>query len=233
MTAGLAFPSLACVDTDRRWDCPDADGLADLVTGDGNLRVWQRRLPEPFRAWVESVDPDRLADLDAAGPIPDALAQLDAQIAALPGPAAATGWWRVDVRRLVAAWARASRSAAVHIQIEVVRGDQCRKFHTDLVRMRLLCTYRGPGTEWLPDAAVRRNRLGAQGGNGDIVADPAAVRRAGTGDALLFLGDLHDPWRPGLVHRSPPIAGTGAVRVLLRIDASGACGCGRPHGNMP
>ena len=33
----------------------------------------------------------------------------------------------------------------------------CRRFHTDVNELRLLCTYSGPATLWLPEAAADRD----------------------------------------------------------------------------
>jgi Protein of unknown function (DUF1826) len=213
--------------------CAGPDDLLLLPRSGTNLALWPRALPAPVAAWLADLDPDDLPPLTAEGDLAAVARALAMGIAALPGPAAAKAWWCDDVGILVHRWGAAARSAAAQAQIEVVRDDQCRKFHTDMVAMRLLCTYRGPGTEWVPDDAVRRNRLGGHGENRDIVRDAGAIRRLGTGDVALFLGDVHDPHRPGLVHRSPPLAGTGAVRILLRIDRPGACGCGVPHVHHP
>jgi hypothetical protein len=40
-----------------------------------------------------------------------------------------------------------------------IHQNMCRKFHTDVVDLRLLCTYSGPGTLWLTEDNVNRKWL--------------------------------------------------------------------------
>ena len=48
----------------------------------------------------------------------------------------------------------------IHAGLSVQRTDGCRKIHTDFVSLRLLCTYAGPGTDWLPNEDLVREHLG-------------------------------------------------------------------------
>lgn len=128
-------------------------------------------------------------------------------------------WLCADIERLVTRLAAFSNSDRLRVFFGAVRGDQCRKFHVDYLRYRLITTYVGPGTEWLPEEAVQRAALEpslehAHHANEKIVKNPAAVRRALAGDVLVMKGERA---RPGaaLVHRSPPIQGTGKARVVL------------------
>lgn len=48
---------------------------------------------------------------------------------------------------------------AVTLRLETLHDDGCRRFHVDRVHLRLLCTYLGPGTEWLTEDQVDREAL--------------------------------------------------------------------------
>lgn len=41
------------------------------------------------------------------------------------------------------------RHAHVRLRLEALTHDGCKKWHADHIGLRLLCTYHGPGTEWL------------------------------------------------------------------------------------
>jgi hypothetical protein len=85
-----------------------------------------------------------------------------------------------------------------------VTTNACRKFHVDAMAARLICTYRGTGTQY------------GQSRNGD---DPKRVFTVPTGSAVLLRGSLWPSNRDcGLVHRSPPIEGTGETRLVLVLD---------------
>jgi hypothetical protein len=96
----------------------------------------------------------------------------------------------------------------------------------DYVRYRLITTYVGPGTEWVPEEAVRREALDHPtdcpcDANKEIVRDPSAIRHAVPGEVIVMKGALH-PGRRGAIHRSPAIEGTGRVRVLLIASTVGS-----------
>ena len=115
----------------------------------------------------------------------------------------------------------------MHVTIETLYGESCRKWHTDRVGLRMLATFLGPGT-WLADpVGVDRGWLGSveldlDETNRRIVFDPDCVVEAGPGDVILCKRDLFGSEKGnGLVHRSPPSGGAGFRRLLLRIDERG------------
>jgi hypothetical protein len=105
-----------------------------------------------------------------------------------------------DVATLARLYGRILDRRVVRLRLETVTGDACSHFHVDRVRVRLLTTFLGPGTEWL-----------------DIAADGAdCIRRFERFAVGLLKGSL--PGSRGCAHRSPPIAGTGRHRLLLCIE---------------
>lgn len=102
---------------------------------------------------------------------------------------------------------------ALRLRLEAIDDDGCCRFHTDNVRHRLVCTYRGPGTEWIDPKAAANAEAG-------VPIDADSIRQLERGAiALMRGGKGASADRPGLVHRSPRIAGTGTVRLLLAIEA--------------
>ncbi|WP_273249027.1 DUF1826 domain-containing protein [Sediminimonas qiaohouensis] len=78
-------------------------------------------------------------------------------------------------------------------------------FLSDNVPARLLCTYRGEGTEY---------------GKTCNDGEHEQINRMKSGWVGLFRGATWLGDAPcGLTHRSPPIAGRGETRLLLVIDA--------------
>ena len=138
-------------------------------------------------------------------------------------PVAARAWVHDDLTDLLERLGSLAAAPRLRVWFGPVRGDQCRKFHVDYVRYRLVTTYVGPGTEWVPPGAVARAALEHPpdcpcDANRAIVPDGAAVQHAAIGDVLVMKGALHPDGR-GVVHRSPPIAGTGVTRVVLIASA--------------
>lgn len=106
-----------------------------------------------------------------------------------------------DIHDLVRRFAELISKATVRLRLEAVDGDACRKFHADYTDLRLVTTYAGPGTD------IRNTS-----------AEDAPVTRIPTGHVALFKGKLFPGEPPVLLHRSPPIEGTGDRRVVLVLD---------------
>ena len=122
-----------------------------------------------------------------------------------------------DILRLTKLFEATTKSGKVKLQLEIVTTDMCRLFHVDHYRQRLLCTYFGPGTEWLDHSNVERSALGG-GDNNRIVRDANAINRANTFDVLFLKGKKYGEGELAVVHRSPPIMHQNKTRVLLKID---------------
>lgn len=122
-----------------------------------------------------------------------------------------------DIVRLCTLFARSKVSTKMKIQIEIVKTNKCRIFHEDFYRRRLLCTYMGPGTEWLDHSNVNRSALG-KGCNSNIVKDFTKINRAKEFEVVLLKGAKCGQGEISVVHRSPPIEKEKLTRVLLKID---------------
>jgi hypothetical protein len=122
-----------------------------------------------------------------------------------------------DVVRLSELFIKKTISKRFRLQIEIIKTDMCRLFHVDNNRQRLLCTYLGPGTEWLENANANRRGLG-KGCNNGVVKDFDKINRAKNFSVLLLKGKKYAKSDVSVIHRSPPISGKGITRVLLKID---------------
>ena len=111
----------------------------------------------------------------------------------------------------------ATKSKHIRLQLEVFDTDMCRLFHEDKIRQRLLCTYLGPGTEWLDHSNVLRDGL-RKGCNDNIVIDYQKVNKAQPFQVILLKGSLYGHDELGVVHRSPPIEKDRLTRVLFKVD---------------
>ncbi|MFN4275430.1 MAG: DUF1826 domain-containing protein [Ferrovibrio sp.] len=147
----------------------------------------------------------------------------------IPMALAGTGWGcetrlkplANDVIRAVQIFARLTGDYRLHVDLSVIRTDACRYFHVDNVGLRLLCSYAGPGTEWLDNANVVRAALGL-GDNKAVLRDPARIHHMPTGLIGILKGERY-PGNDGngIVHRSAPILRCAGRRLLLRIDQPG------------
>lgn len=124
-----------------------------------------------------------------------------------------------DIASIAEAIAFLFDTDTVGIRLRLLTAAMCPRFHCDNLPVRLVTTYVGPGSEWLPESAINRAGLGAPAPDRpEINSDPAAIQRLQPGDIALLKGS---GWvgceEHGLVHRSPAL-GAGQKRLLLTID---------------
>lgn len=181
----------------------DAIGGLGLVIIDGEP-------PPGIDDAIDVLAVENLPNFRLEGPVALAAGWLDT-LSQTPGLLTAQAWIVADVASQARRFAEITGSLQLGLKLEVVRDNACRKLHHDYVAHRLVCTYRGPGTQWLA-----REHEPALGDEREIVADHwlAPVPRFA---AALFAGVLLPGARP-ILHRSPPIAGSGEVRLVLTIN---------------
>jgi hypothetical protein len=102
---------------------------------------------------------------------------------------------------------------AVGLRLARVGRVMCPGWHVDRVSIRLVCTYQGPGTQWLDDQDVdRRDFQSRQRGEGVFI-------QAIPGEVTLLKGAL---WQGndafGAVHRSPGLGSPASLRTLVTLD---------------
>jgi hypothetical protein len=173
---------------------PCAETLAAIRERGVALAIWRRTLAPALAAAVAGWAGERrrltLRPDDAA-----------AFTSGLPPPLA------VDIAQLVRRYAEIGGWREVEARLDVSSGVPCPRFHVDRVQSRLLCTYRGRGTQWL-----------AAPGDPAASAVDAGIEELSAGDVAILKGSIHADGTPGMPHRSPPWTAEDGPRVLLVID---------------
>jgi hypothetical protein len=159
---------------------------------------------------IDALAPESLPNFRLEGPVALVMAWLNI-VVATPGLLPEQAWIVGDVARQARRFADLTGSTHVALKLEVVRDNACRKLHHDYVAHRLVCTYRGPGTQWLG-----RDHEVALADEREVVPDHwlTAIPRFAS---AVFAGVLLPGARP-ILHRSPPIAGTDTIRLVLTIN---------------
>ncbi len=111
----------------------------------------------------------------------------------------------------------------VGMRLKVLDKAMCPKFHVDKVPCRLVTTYQGTATQWLPHELVDQTKLG-WGCNGlpdnesGLYQSESDIQRLDCGDVALLKGTLWEGnENAGLVHRSPELI-TNEKRLILTLD---------------
>ncbi|MEO9652744.1 MAG: DUF1826 domain-containing protein [Roseobacter sp.] len=180
-------------------------GLSSIEHPGCAAAIWQRQPSDRFQAWIDGLRPETL---------PKARITLrpDMVRAAMINLVEASGIQDCDERTMLAddvaamglIFANVLRVPYLRLRLETVSTNACQKFHVDTVTARLICTYRGSGTQY---------------GISTDGAEPGSIYNIPTGSPVILRGTL---WpnapRTGLFHRSPPIEGTGETRLVLVLD---------------
>jgi hypothetical protein len=179
-----------------------------------NAAVWERTLPSWVSAGLSEWAQRGSSSFDAVVDVPRVPEGLTR---GLSGRLAA--WLEADVSSLLALAAELTGARRAKVAWSSEHGERCPKFHVDYVLCRLICTYVGPGTLWLPDDAVDRAALEHAldcpcDSAPPVLSDPARVRQAGPGHVLALKG-VHAGSPQGAVHKSPPVAPGDARAVLV------------------
>ena len=164
--------------------------------------------------WLETLPEAQLPLCQMELQPADTLARLQAAFDASGTPSGAMQQALLhDINLLVGHFADIVGCASVRLRLDAITNDACRRWHRDCVPLRLVTTYRGPGTEWLQPA---------QGAAAMAQPDEnmPGSEQLGPFDVALFkgcgwTGVAHDS---GIVHRSPRIAGLGVTRLVLVLN---------------
>lgn len=191
--------------------CETSSGLAAISKPGTELVIWQRDLPASFRDWLDRIDARNLPDLRVLIAPRDLRRALEPLLDDCDMPSGNMRDLLVeDVHELVRGFAHITGSELVDARLERVSHDACWRFHRDNVEARLLTTYRGPATEWVQpayaDQALREQKQ-----------FEGPLERFGLYDVAIFKG-RRAGLGSGIVHRSPPIEGTGHTRLILCLN---------------
>jgi len=196
----------------------ESEILRQILDPDVNLSLWQRPDRADISQELSALAPSDLPDVRCS----TSLETFDDDVSMLLeeqgfDPSAFPNW-RADLLSLADYYFSVSGRREVTLRLQTTNKNGCRRFHVDHTNLRLLCTYRGPGTEWLADEQVDRSALGAGVPNSDIIrfGEPAQF-------APFWVGIMKGKAYPGnsahgLVHRSPQVELCGRMRVLFCLD---------------
>lgn len=181
------------------------DGLSSLHRPGCAATIWRRQPLAGFQSWLNAVDPECLPRARVtlqANQVRNAVHQI-CETCGTPDCGKRTRLIE-DIAALANIFSGLMDTTHIRLRLDVVTNNLCGMFHVDAVTARLICTYRGPGTQY---------------GVSTDGAEPKRVFSVPTGSPILLKGTRWADGPPsGLLHRSPPIMGTGETRLLLVLD---------------
>nr|WP_087017358.1 DUF1826 domain-containing protein [Thaumasiovibrio subtropicus] len=191
--------------------------LCDIYEDDANIAIWHRDLSDSLQRQV--------SDFIAAYPTFQTSMTVSPQSAhasvqeALKS--AAYSELSASIAELVDMFCCLFELKRVGLRLTVLSQAMCPRFHVDKVPCRLVTTFQGIATEWLPHSHVDRSQLGAIGkidSESGLYANAKDIQQLTAGDVALLKGELWEGNESaGLVHRSPAV-NDGDMRLLLTLD---------------
>ena len=167
--------------------------------------IWRRHPLPSFQSWIDALEPEQLPQARVILR-PEDVREATRKICDSSGMPETSERKRLidDTAALADIFAELMRAKYLRLRFDVVTTNACRKFHIDAMTARLVCTYRGTGTQY---------------GISTDGAEPRHIFTVPTGVPILLRGTLWPQHPPsGLLHRSPPIEGTGETRAVLVLD---------------
>lgn len=184
------------------------EGLAAIHRNGCPAIIWRRQAADHFRNWIDGLDPDRLPTSRVILR-PDAVQEAVEHICRLAGtpPCEERACLAGDIAALAFVFADIMQSEFLQLRLDIVKTVFHQERYVDGVTARLVCTYRGPGTQY--------------GLSSDGHSRPSFLSVPTC--APIILRGTEWPVSPqcDFLHRSPPLEGTGKTRLVLALDPVG------------
>jgi len=192
----------------------DTKDLQDIHLKSKNIAIYQRDI-KFLKKELKQIAEQKI-ECRATGSVEEILSKLNDYLNSdIPGYVSLFE----DISEIVKLFEKTTQASSFRLLLATVSTNMCSRFHTDINEIRLLCTYIGQGTLWLPEEAINQKALRTRGTNQEIVKNEELIQQVPTGDIVLLKGALYPEANP-ILHRSPSIEKNGEKRLLLRIDTN-------------
>lgn len=206
--------------TSETWQVSDQPlVLSDVLLPEKHVTIWQRELQPTISRYFETVFDELGQGLRGVYSMECLKQTLTKELPEGEGRAAAID----DIYLLSDMLTCLFDCENVGLRLAPLSKAMCPRFHIDNIPVRLVCTYLGNGTQWLPTEAVNHSVLGhrSKGLSDDesgLYSDPAVIQQLSTFDVGILKGSAwEDDITKAVVHRSCPVE-AGTKRVLLALD---------------
>jgi hypothetical protein len=194
--------------------------LTDIYQEDTNMVVWKRNLANNLEQAADAIIESQptLEELLVVSPEE----AFDA-IKKLLGSSPEAEVLAEDIANLVDMFCCLFDLKRGALRMTVLDRAMCPRFHVDRVPCRLVTTYQGIATEWLPHNVADRSKLGTGNmGKPDVLSGLfehiSDIQQLKSGDVGLMKGELwHNNEGAGLIHRSPQVP-NNTRRLVLTLD---------------
>ena len=194
--------------------------LTDIYQEDTNMVVWKRNLANNLEQAADAIIESQptLEELLVVSP-----EEAFESVKKLLGGSPEAELLAEDIANLVDMFCCLFDLKRGALRMTVLDRAMCPRFHVDRVPCRLVTTYQGIATEWLPHNVADRSKLGTGNmGKPDelsgLFEHISDIQQLKSGDVGLMKGELwHNNEGAGLIHRSPQVP-NNTRRLVLTLD---------------
>lgn len=193
--------------------------LADVYREEVNIAIWRRFLTPALQESVEQYLASNRHNQCAMTVTPQTVrARVGDQLANAKLDALAD-----DIAYLVEMFCCLFGLQRAGVRLISLERAMCPKFHVDKLPCRLVTTFHGPATQWLPQNNIQRtstNNANASPDSGplQLTYDEHNIAQLSCGEVALLKGERWEGnENGGIVHRSPALSGSER-RLLLTLD---------------
>ena len=128
-----------------------------------------------------------------------------------------------DISEIVKIFCMLFNVNSVWLRLDAIDKPMCPRFHADYLKCRLVSTYKGPATQWIPHNIVNHSKLGSGNeGKSDkesgLFLKDEDIKQLNIGDIGLLKGEAWEGNQGGgIVHRSPH-SEDSRQRLYMTID---------------
>jgi hypothetical protein len=201
-------------------DC--AAGLERIFDDGVSVCIWHRPVDIAIYTYLDkampTVAPERTARVSTADPRFD---ELLAGLHGAPDPSS----FVFELCGLVDLFSSLTGADSIGVRLFCGNTRPCPRFHVDRLGLRMVCTWRGPGTEWIEHGAVNRQFFAGSANrppdeHSGLLPPGAQVHQMRPFDIGVFKGELWpNNGNRGAVHRSPRLPPLASPRVMVTLDA--------------
>lgn len=183
----------------------DVEALSAIRDPDRPAVIWEREPLNALHSWLGGLPVEKLPSARLIVQAESAHEAITQAFDVADTPACTERDLLInDASVLAEKFANLMQSQYVRLRFDVVTNNACRRFHIDAIKARIVCTYRGTGTQY---------------GWAGKSREPRRIFTVPTGSPILMRGTLWPVVSDRVfLHRSPPIEGTGETRLVYVID---------------
>ncbi len=203
--------------------------LARIYEDAVSIAIWQRHLQQDLQGYLnELMQKSKTIALKLSGSPEQLMEEIQhvfppAIISEQDSCISAAAFYG-DIHQVLEMFSCLFDAKVIGLRINTLEHAMCPRFHTDNVAIRLITTYYGVATEWLPHKLANRTALGTALASqintpGAITTSEQHIQRMTAGDVALFKGEL---WAGnegrGIIHRSPALSVEQPKRLVMTCD---------------